>query len=343
MGEKPKAKDIFQKVESDVTSLRWETARASAIAEAIKAYEEEGNTTKATEMRWEGLLFNLRYLRKKSKTRFAPMVVYTNGAVFPDINKFTSEQIEYYKIRANETLNPIHKARYNDIVWEMRRDHTFARNAIVAYLACVPIFFGNNWEMEMTDSLVRATELALTLNDQNAIDTVREALVVWLKKLSDAKKFRWCLELIDSILEMKRFLKNDELEICVGIAKSAVSFYESVKDGYHLQQSFLEKLVTLMNALKRPDEALKYMEATAESYVNEGTWKLEHYPSGDAVAAFFYEKAARLYRDLGLREKSNELLKKVKKHTIKWEKDMKVIKTGFTISNKPLQKICPDN
>jgi tetratricopeptide (TPR) repeat protein len=343
MSEKPKARDIFEKVESDVTSLRWDIERANAIAEAIKAYEEEGNTTKATEMRWEGLLFNLRYLqnldeRKKSKTRFAPMVEYTNGAVFPDVRSFTNQQIEYYRARANETSNPIHKARYNDIVWEMQRDHVFARNAIIAYLKCVPIFYENKWEMEMVDSMLRAAELALTLNDQEAIETVREALVEWLKKLSEGKNFRWCLELIDGILEIKRFLKNDELEICVGIAKSAASFYEKVNDGYHLQQSFLEKLVLLMNALKRPDEAIKYLEAIAESCVNEGTWKLEHYPSGDLVAAFFYERAAKLYRDLGRREKSDELIKKVKEHTMKSEKDMKTIKVEFTVTNEQIQK-----
>ena len=51
MSQKPKAKDISEKLEKDVTSLRWDNERASAIVEAMKAYEEEGNTTKANEMR----------------------------------------------------------------------------------------------------------------------------------------------------------------------------------------------------------------------------------------------------------------------------------------------------
>lgn len=344
MSEKNEAQDFFKKVETDVTDLRYDIERAKFFGEAIKSYEDKGDITKATHMRWEYLLFNLRYLqnlneRKESKTRFAPLVTYTNGSVFPDIQKFTDEQIEYYKARANETSNPIHRARYNEIIWETRRDHTFARNAITAYLKCLPIFYKNNWEIELVDSLQRVTELSLTLNDEKAIENVREVLIEWLQKLSEAQKFRWCLELIDSILEMKRFLKEDELEICVDVAKSAASFYEKGTDKYHLQQSFLEKIVILMNALKKPANALKYLEAKAESYVNEGTWKLKHYPSGDAVAAFFYEKAARLYRDLGLKEKSDELIKKVKEHTIKSEKDMKLIKTAeFTVQKESIQK-----
>jgi len=343
MPEKIKAQDSFKKVESDVTDLRWYMERAKFFGEAIKSYEEEGDMTKSTQMRWEYLLFSLNYQqdfnkRKKSKNRFVQLS-HRNGSVYPDIKKFTDEQIEYYKARANETSNPIHRVRYNEIIWETKRDHTFARNAITAYLKCLPIFYKNNWEQELADSLQRATEISLTLNDKKAIETVREALVEWLETLSEAQKFRWCLELIEGILEMKRFLKDDELEICVDIAKSAASFYEKGTDKYHLQQLFLEKIVILMNTLKRPDDALKYLEAIAESYVNEGTWKLEHYPSGDGVAAFFYEKAARLYRDLGLKEKSDEFIKKVKEHTIKSEKDMKRIKIAeFTIQNEPIRK-----
>jgi hypothetical protein len=99
MTQKPKAKDIFEKVEKDVTSLRWDRERANAIVEAIKAYEEEGNTTKANERRWEGLLFNLRYLhnldeRKKQR---------------PDLLRWLHIQMEpcfqMYEILLNNKLN----------------------------------------------------------------------------------------------------------------------------------------------------------------------------------------------------------------------------------------------
>lgn len=343
MSKKSKAIDFFEKVESDISSMRWELQRAEQFGQAMKIYREEGNLTKVTEMEWDSILYKLRYLqnqdeRKKTNSRFAEMIKYKNGSVFPDMSTFNEDQIEYYKNRANKTLNPIHKARYNEIVWELRKEYKFAQNAIYAYLECIPIYYDNNWEMELADSIVRAVELSLILNDQNALETVRKELVKRIIILSDNEKFRWCLDLIDGILKIKRFLKENELETCVTIAKSAVSFYKKVRDGYHLQRSFLEKLVTLANELKKPDEALKYLEDIAESYVAEADWKLTNYPSGNMVAAYFYELAARMYRDLGLLNKSNFFIKKVKEHTKESEKEMKEIKVEFVIPNEPIKK-----
>ena len=111
--------------------------------------------------------------------------------------------------------------------------------------------------MENADYLQRATELGLILNDQDAIESARVALVHWIVDLSKAKELRWCLELIDSILTIKKYLKNGELEICVGVAKEGTEFYRNIRDGYNLQRSFLEKLIDLMNAEKKPEEISK--------------------------------------------------------------------------------------
>lgn len=42
---------------------------------------------------------------------------------YPDLEKhFPKESIEYYKNRANDTNNPILKARYSDIIWELDKE-----------------------------------------------------------------------------------------------------------------------------------------------------------------------------------------------------------------------------
>jgi hypothetical protein len=342
MSELEEAERFLRKVESDTKTIRYCYGRAELFNEALKIYRKIGDGKRKTEMIWEILLFQLRFLtileeRKSLNRRFAPMVEYANGTVYPDIRTFTDPQIDYYKARARITSNLIHKARYNDIVWELKKDHAYGREAIYAYLQCVGVYYDNDWQNEIADSLLRAVELALTLNDQTAIDAVKKDLFHWIEILAKTGKFRWCLELIDAALEMKRYLQNNELEICVDIAKSAAGFYANVKDGYNLQQSFLKKLVVLMNTLKKPKEALSFMEQIAESFVEEGNWKLNNYPSGDLVAAFFYEMAAKMYRDLGRKEKSNELMKKVKTHTEKAEVGFMEIKASVEIPNQPLR------
>ena len=80
---------------------------------------------------------------------------------YPDLEKhFPKEAIEYYKNRANVTNNPILKARYSDVIWELDRDVDYARLAVSAYLDCCPIYFTNEWDHELADSLDRAFAIA---------------------------------------------------------------------------------------------------------------------------------------------------------------------------------------
>jgi len=334
--------EILRKVESDLNTLRWGHQRGQLFIEAGKLFEEKGDLQKVKEMSWENQLFCLMYLgssqQKRSLKRFAPLVEYTNGTVFPDVESFSEEQIDYYKRRADETRNPIHKARYSDIVWELQKDHTFARKAIDAYLQCVPSFYDNDWQLEMADSLGRAAQLALFLNDKNEVNKVKKELFRWITILADNVKYRFCLELIDAILEMKKFVDHEELKTTVEIASLGTRFYRKMKDGYHLQRSFLEKLVELMLVLKDHEKALEYRKQMAESFVEEGDWKLENYPSGNLVAAFFYQEAAKSYADLGDAEKVNELKKRIKIHTREAiETEFKEIKTTVTFPSEPIK------
>jgi hypothetical protein len=342
LSDKPTVEEILRKVESDLNTLRWGHQRGELFIEAGKLFEEKGNLQKAKEMSWENQLFCLMYLdptrQKTSLRRFAPLVEYTSGTVFPDVESFSEEQLDYYRKRADETRNPIHKARYSDIIWELRKDHIFARKAIDAHLQCVPLFYDNDWQLEMVDSLGRAAQLALYLNDKNEVNKVKKELFRWIRILADNSKYRFCLEIIDAILEMKKFVDNEELETTVKIADSGTRYYEKMKDGYHLQRSFLERLVKLMLVLKRPEKGLEYRKQIAESFVKEADWKLENYPSGNLVAAFFYEEAAKSYTDLGLPEKADELKRKIKIHTRKaTETEFKEIKTTVTFPRKPIR------
>lgn len=337
------AEDLLKAVELDTEKYRFESDRADVFGKAIQIMKQVGEEKKVQEVIWDFLFFRLRYLhdhasRKKSGLRFAPMVEYANGSVFPDVKTFTGPQIEYYKKRAIETKNPIHKARYNDFIWEAKRDHVYARTAIKAYLDCAGIFHKNKWEIELVDGLQRATELALTLNDKENVEASRLALIQWIKTLADANNFRWCLELIDSTIQLRRYLNEGDIEFVVRVAESAVEFYKNVPDGFHLQRSFIEKLISLMNALKKPDKASEYALLNAESLEKEGDWKLNHYPSGDLVATFFYQQASIAYRQLGKQEKVAELMKKVKEHTEKAEANFKEISVAVEIPVGPIEK-----
>ena len=178
------AKDFINEVESDIRNFRWGRQRADKFVEALKIYKESGDTLNTQKMDFEAYLFY-------------------NGGVFPDPNSIPDEALDYYEKRAEETKNPIHKARYCDIIWEKRKKHLFARNAIDAYLECIPIYLENDWQSEMADCFQRSAELALSLNDDELIKQVKERILGTMGILVDNKKLRFCLELIDALKEMK--------------------------------------------------------------------------------------------------------------------------------------------
>jgi len=328
---------LLNDLELDTERYRSAYKRSDIFGKAAKLIVDSGSKENLQELEWEFLLFRLDTHNGKSKKRFAPLMQ-VGGQVFPDINTFTPQQIDYYQQRANVTKNPIHKARYCDFIWEIRNDYVYAKTAIESYLECAEIFSKNKWERELVDALQRAAGLALTLNDKDAVCKVSLALVNWIDALNKELNFRWCLELIESLILLRKFLKGDELERVVMVAKAAVEFYKETEDGFHLQRSFLEVLMQLMNTLKKPEQALEFAIQIADSFEKEADWKLTHYSSGDLVAAHFYQQAAVNYRELGQRAKTNELLMKVKEHTEKAEASFTEFSFPITFPMEPITK-----
>jgi len=339
-----KPEEIISEIEKDVSTLKWNHLRANKFSEAGRLYKEQGNTLKAKEMAWETALFYLQYtnykVRGKTKQRFFPKVTYTNGSVFPDPKSFSQDSIEYFRKRAKETKNPIHRARYSDVVWELQRDHQYARIAIDSYIECFPIFMKNRWLYELADSLLRASELALSLNDPSEIVKAKGNILKAMKDLAKTRQYRFCVELIDALLKLKGNVNKKELNLAVQVALKGANYYETeVTDGFLLQRFFLERLVLLNKALGKQSEASKYNVQIAISYEKEAEWKLKNYPLGHSVAASIYEDAAKKYADLGISKKVAEIKKKIQRHNrIATQTEMKIMSVSkVSVPSKPVE------
>ncbi|MDY6894760.1 MAG: DUF4209 domain-containing protein [Thermotogota bacterium] len=341
------AEYFINEVESDIRNFRWEHQRANKFIEALKIYEGMGDNLKAQKMEFEVYLFYLRFSdiknNQKNWKRFAPMWEYNNGSVFPDPNSIPDEALDYYEKRAEETKNPIHKARYCDIIWEKRKKHLFARNAIDAYLECVPIYLENDWQSEMADCFQRSAELALSLNDDELIKQVKERILGTMGILVDNKKLRFCLELIDALKEMKEKANVIDFEKAINISLKCVKYYKNeVKDGFHIERDFLEEIIDLYRILGDQDNALIFQYKVAESYEREAKWKLHNYPNGNSVAASFYTDALNEYIRLGRSknsEKINGLKIKIKEHNKKaMESEFKVFSVPIKIPSNAIGK-----
>jgi len=340
--QKLSPEELINLSETNTSDFRWN--RSDVFKVAFEKYEKSGERKKLEDMRKELLIFDLS-THNSPKKRFDSRMSGTTDKgeewKYPNLEKhFPEEAIEYYKNRANVTNNPILKARYSDVIWELDEDVNYARLAVIAYLDCCPIYFTNEWDHELADSLDRAITIASMINDQKLIDESLKKHYELIIQLVEERRFRYLLEIIESILNRERKVRDQiDYEYLISIIESTIVDYsQNVTDSFHLQRSFLGLIEKMWQIRKNENEKRKIKVRIAESFIEEAEWKKVNYPSGNMVATRFYEMALRAYMDLGnFPDKVKELKVKIQEtNEAALKTEYKVISTEVKI---PREKI----
>lgn len=333
------AKKILEEIEHDLSKMRWSHQRADKFRKAGELFKDAGMEEEYKKMTWESHLFNLRTRSQSEKKEkgirehFCPLIEFTDGRAYPTLENFPEESLDYFEKRADETKNSILLARYFDFIWEKRGKHIFARKAIQAYLDCVPVFIQNDWDMELADGLQRATELALSIADKNKQTEVKAKILSTMDDLANNKKYRYCLELTDALLQFKNKLSDEEIGHMEKILREGADYYKSEEvKNYHLCRAFLQRLIKLYKLIKDEKRIKETKYEIAYSYELEAELK----KGSKLVAAHFYEQALLKYQELEDKNKVDELKVKVTNYYKDAEAEFKKIETEIEI---PLKEI----
>lgn len=122
-------------------------------------------------------------------TYFGPLAVFQNadGRVIetPSIRSVTPEMLDYWAQRADDVKHPRMRARYADLVWDFSKTIR-GKNAEVRYAqlvidSTIEAAKGNYYEYpsEVHEKLGRSLSIALSINDHQRIERVRDAVVVY--------------------------------------------------------------------------------------------------------------------------------------------------------------------
>jgi len=329
--------------ENDTSELRYDRYYVCELA--FKKYMAEGKSSEADAMKMEVAAFQLS--THSSERRFSPLwtVQLENGemAGFPDIEKdFPDNTIYYYRKRANETKNPILKARYCDLIWEKKLDHMHGREAVSAYLACWPLYLADGWERELVDALKRAMAISCMLKDQSLVDATVVEHFAAAAKMLEAGMVESIADIADSIVSnADKYSKpmgfDPVLEICERAIKQ---IGENQTDGYLFQRGLLEVITKIFKMRSEADKVTQTRVRIAESYVEEADWKKINYPTGNLVAASFYTDALKEYLEIGgFGDRINEIkLKIAEANKIGTETELKPIVTEIDLPVEPLKK-----
>lgn len=319
--EESSPEELLREIEND-TSTQW-YERTAKLVKVRDICQNRRDSNKAEQIQWEIDVFYQRPTLSSARRK-------DNGSKadrFVNLFSVPDKGLDYLQERVKETQNPVHRSLYSDFVWERGRGHQYAEIAIDSYLQCAEIYIKNKRYIELVDSLDRAIELALRLNNLERIESARSRAIKILDALKDSREYRWCLEISGSLLEMKDQTDFSVYEQVKTILDLAVDHYGKSKQ-YELMRSFLRVLVKYARLLKKENLVQKYLYEIASSHDIEGD---ERIAESGLIAGMSYENAIKEYRALGEKEKVRQLLVKLKEANRKATAEMKCIEVPVKI------------
>lgn len=340
---------LISQIEQQSTAIKYDFEIADAFRKLLEEKKDSFTPTQTKQFEWEFLLFRLmtknRFGNDGLKTeRFKPMATFTNGSIFPDPNAFPPEALTYFEKRADESQNPILKARYLDFLWEKsksKKKHLFATQAIGQYLLTVDAYESDDAIIERLDGLQRATELSLILESKKTgrplSDKVVTKLVEQIDKTAKTGNYRWLIEMFELVLALPTFFPKKQVEGYIALCNAAVAHYHSDQN-FHLQRHFLSLMAGLMKLLDSSNEKqVLVQEKIGQSFIDEAEAK-----SGSSlVKVHFLQEAIEHYSKLENKKKVNELVAEVKAATTKAmeDKEFKKISATVKIDKKDIEKM----
>ena len=195
----------FAEAITDVENLQNESYEED-VKQVFRELLSEGESASG-ELLYELIAFSFGEHNEKDElgwgTYFGPGFIWNNPeegttTVAPDINQVTQETIDYWKKRSAEANNPLLRARYAGLVWDMEKKITGNRPdisyAILTAESLLALADDNRYKYEVAvkDKLRRALMLAMGANRAPLIEAVKKAIISYEDKIAvDDKPGLW--------------------------------------------------------------------------------------------------------------------------------------------------------
>lgn len=173
------------------------------IESALSSLRVPDSTDEACkEWQYEALAFNFleSYANNKNTwgSHFGPMMVFRgdDGRTVenPSLKQIDTAAMSYWQQRAKATTNPLLKARYAGLVWELSEVATGDKpNHVMARLYCDAILNIadrklHQYEVDVIKKLGRALSVAISLNDQALIEKAKQTIVKFEREVGEDSK-----------------------------------------------------------------------------------------------------------------------------------------------------------
>ena len=223
---------------------------------------------------------------------------------------------------AKQVSDPELRARLMDTIWDARRDHLAAREAIQCYLQSAARLMDPEQWPPYVERCERALRLAKHIRDDDLQDKVLSEIEDRVLELDGTDPLYMTNRLMELLIEFDR----GDPERMSAIAEKAASLAEGSKE-FDKARSHLENLVRWSRMSKNAEAERGAKIRIAASYEHQS--QLRSSDGDHLVAAHWLERAHEVYRSIsGMRDKTAEVYQRLRETQRHAADSMKKISTG---------------
>ena len=318
------------------------------LEELRKSLQKEGKEDFVEILGWEiqahYLVLRSTHEKRKKEGALGPMFIGTDDkgqqVVSPDLARFTTQMIEYYKIRLHSTVNPLLRARFSDIIWMRQKDHSAAQEGIDAYLESAETLFNKEEYHNAAQYLGRAVSLVLETNSLDQHKKLYDVAKFFLSVLESKNQYRWVVDILNILLEIPKQKNIIDYDLILNIAERG---YKWAYPDHLATDTFVIAFLKIKEVVykkQRNNEKFKecrLQQAMCYEKIGHDALKANQFMK----ASTFFQKAVQKYIALGDHtEKVDELKKLLKESNEKASKyEFQTITTEVEIPSEEIQKL----
>jgi len=302
---------VLALLEADTSPLHPGHQRTRLLRQAACTCAERGDWENTRRFWADCLVFSLHAREpdaKEKRGRYLHPMMEIGSSKFPDPDSIPDVMLDYFEERLAQTRNPYLRARYGDFLWDRRRQHHHARMSVEAHVEIAQLEGERNRHYSGAQSARRALSLAFTLRDKTFTGAVVEDLTRlsghWGKRGGNSVASSLA-RVIDKILDNSSFRREGVLLRWVSLLEEALQR----ESDHYVRRALLPQLARVLRRLGRLDDARRCDIEIAEEWESEAR---EREPDSPLVAASLYQDALKVYTDLGLSDKVEEMKSKVR-------------------------------
>ena len=280
-------------------------------------------------------------------TYYGPMMVWNNengtATESPSIKLVTPEMIYYWEERSKSAKHPILKLRYADLVWDFSKTiinkppHFSVAHTIIDNTIEIAKQNFHKYETDVITKLERALVVAISINDADRINNVRDITIQYEDNISeDQKPGLWGFS-FDLLLKNKKVpIPNETKEKIILDLETRLAKLSDTTDKTNLDPWAAEAAALRLAQYYRSLNQKENIERVLLKFGN--TFEVASEDASSLQVSSWLQRVHSVYLDYGLREEAEKIAIKLKEIGPKVNDEMKSISHEMRISQEEMDE-----